>query len=231
MRTESSQPRREVKVPLRGVPALPPTRTLNGLGSAGLRLRREFGFENRRISQPISPAVNDPSRMPTFTSFWSSTLSAKASRPMNRLMVKPMPHSSDDAEQLRPARPRGQVGEAEADDERGAPEHADQLAEQQAERDAERQAVGQRVRGHARERHAGIGEAEDRDHDERRPSRGARAPAGAAATGRMSSTLPGVGFERDGQRQRDARRASRGRPTGAPAPRARRRAAGRARAA
>lgn len=47
-----------------------------------------------RTATPSSAATADPLRIPSLTSSCSSGCSAKASSPMKRLIVKPMPHSS-----------------------------------------------------------------------------------------------------------------------------------------
>lgn len=48
---------------------------------------------NASTIMPSAPEINDPASTPTLTSSCNSALSGNARMPMNRLMVKPMPHS------------------------------------------------------------------------------------------------------------------------------------------
>ena len=62
-----------------------------GRGQAGAGSR---AGENRRTAAPTSPESSEPASTPSFTSVsWAA--SAKARAPMNRLMVKPMPQSTE----------------------------------------------------------------------------------------------------------------------------------------
>ena len=51
------------------------------------------GFEDPSRIAPAVAESTDPSSTPSLSSSWSNWLSGNARRPMNRLMVKPMPHS------------------------------------------------------------------------------------------------------------------------------------------
>ena len=194
---------------------------------SGLAKRRRLHAKaQHQVREPASRQPKQAARRP-----WSRpqapAASAKASMPMNRLMVKPMPQSIADAVDLRATsrRPAAAPSPRRTVSQHAA-EHADLLAEEQAERDAQRHAA--RAASPAlnpAEGHAGIGEAEDRQ-DARNADHGAAAHVRASAAARRHRPVcrHAAGAGSSGRAARP--RWWRARPTEHRAPRARRRARG-----
>ncbi len=95
--------------------------------------------------------------------------SGKASMPMNRLIVKPMPARIVTPNSWRPWLPSGRVPIPSAIAARANVKAPIGLPIRQAERDAERDGREQLLRCQSRERDAGIGERKGRQHAERHP--------------------------------------------------------------